>query len=161
MGGEVFADLRMGLIWIPIVEQAEEGAADEREVGQQSRLGAAGVVFLPKGVSSPMVSILHAGPVVSRQGNPAYVGAFVGVLAGEVVPGLKGLLSGAFDDPATPDGHDGAGEREADGDRFHWAEDQAALVDASVPEFVLDKRGSRPSQSARACLRRLGWLPLI
>ena len=37
------------------------------EIGQQSPLGAAGVVLLPKGVSRPMVSILHAGLVVSAK----------------------------------------------------------------------------------------------
>ena len=79
MTGKVFADLGVRLIGIPILEQAEEGAADQGEIGEQSWFGTSGVVLLPKGVSSPMVSILHAGPVVSRQGDPAYVGAFVGV----------------------------------------------------------------------------------
>ena len=161
MGGEVLADLRMGVVWIPVVEQAEEGAADQREIGEQSWFRAAGVVLLPKGVPSPVVSILDTGPVVSRQGDPACVGAFAGVLAGEIVAGFEGFVSGTFDGPPAPDGHDGAGKREADGDRFDRPEDQTALVEASVPEFVLDKRGSRPSQRARACLSRLGWLPLI
>lgn len=161
MGGEVLADLWMRLTGAPILEQTEEGAADEREIGEQSWFGAAGVVLPPKGVPSPVVAILHAGPVVSRQCDPAQVGTFVGVLAGEIVAGFQGFFSGAFDSPAAPDGHYGAGEREADGDRFDRSEDQTALVEASVPEFVLDKRGSRPSQRARACLSRLGWLPLI
>lgn len=161
MSGEVFADLRMRLTGVPILKQTEEGAADQREIGEQSWFGASGVVLLPKGVPSPVVSILHAGPVVSGQGDPGCVGAFVGVLAGEIVAGFEGFISGTFDGPPAPDGHDGAGEREADGDRFHRAEDQTTLVEASVAEFVLDKRGSRPSQRAWACLRRFGWLPLI
>ena len=161
MGGEEFADLRMRLFGIPILEEAEEGAADQREIGEQLWFGASGVVLLPKGVASPVVSILHASPVVSGQGDPTCVGAFLGVLAGEIVAGLEGFLSGTLDGTAAQDGHDRASEREADGDGLHRAKDQAPLVDASVPEFVLDKRGERPSQSARACLRRLGWLPLI
>ena len=161
MGGEVFADLGMRLIGVAILEQSEEGAADEREIGEQSGFGAAGVVLLPKGIASPVVSVLHAGPVVSDQGDPTCMGALVSLLAGEIVTGFEGLFSGTFDGPATQDGHDGTGEREADGDRFHRTKDQATLVEASVPEFVLDKRESRPSQSAWACLSRLGWLPLI
>lgn len=161
MTGKVFADLGVRLIGIPILEQAEEGAADQGEIGEQSWFGTSGVVLLPKGVPAPVVSILHPRPVVSDQCNPAWVGAFLGVLAGEIVARLEGVLAGAFDGATALYGHDRAGEREADGDRFHRAEDQAALVEASVAEFVLDKRGARPSQSARACLRRFGWLPLI
>ena len=48
MGGEVFADLRVRRIGVPILEETEEGAADQREIGEQPWFGASGVVLQSK-----------------------------------------------------------------------------------------------------------------
>lgn len=153
MGGEVLADLRMRLIGIPIVEQSEEGAADQRKIGEQTWFGVAGVVLLSKGVPSPVVAILDPRPVVSDQCDPGWVGAFLGVLAGKIVARLEGWLAGAFDGATALDGHDLAGEREADGDRLHRAEDQAALAKVTVP---ISSRIILPSRQ-RAAGRVPAW----
>jgi hypothetical protein len=66
----------MGAAWIAVVQQAEDGATDKSEVGDQARLGTAGRILPPKGVATPVIAVFHTGPVVSNQGNPFWIGAF-------------------------------------------------------------------------------------
>ena len=147
---EGFAQFGMRAVGVVIIEEAEDGAPDERQVGDEVRIVAAGFVFAPERIAAPVIAVLDATPVTSDEIDPVFGTAFARFLAGQIEAPLGGGHARVFDRALALNAHEGAGKRKMDGHRLDRPKDQAALVDASVTEIGLEQRGGCPWHKVRA-----------
>jgi hypothetical protein len=61
-----------------------------------------------------MVAILDSSPVSSNEGDPAFVGALVGVLTGQIISSLKRGFARSLSGAAALNADEGPGERKID-----------------------------------------------
>ena len=70
MGVELFLDDGERTVREVLREQCEQGAAQEREIGERVGLARAGAIFAPKHIALPVVADLHSGPVAADERVP-------------------------------------------------------------------------------------------
>jgi hypothetical protein len=70
-----------------------------------------------------MVAVLDSSPVSSNQVDPAFVGALVAVLTGEIVSSLRRGLAGSFGGAAALNADEGPGERKIDRQGLDFPQD--------------------------------------
>ena len=159
---EGFLDLGQRLVRKVVWEEGEQGAAQQREVGQEVGLAAAGAVFAQEDVASPVVADFHAAPVAANEGKPLVWLILFRVGAGKVIVRLGGGPAGLFDGARVAQDDDGAGTGEVGLQRFDGEGMDLADFDAAVDGIGLGKKGVSGSASRPwACCNRRGWLPLI
>ncbi len=122
-------------------ETGEQGAAQQREVGEGVGVAGAGAILAPDGVAAPMVADLHAGPVSAQESVPLGRGALGGPLAGEVEARLRGLASGPDGDALAADDDQAAGEGEVEGLGLDGEGVEAAMFESAVAFGRLGKKG--------------------
>lgn len=114
-------------------EDRKQGVTNERQVADEIGVSAAGFVFEPDGVFSPVVAVLHPGPVAANEPVPSGGGAAFGGLATDVVTHVfVGLV---VSDALTVDGDDAACVREGGLQGVCGFDEYGALLDATMPFF--------------------------
>lgn len=143
-------------------QSGQEGASDQREVGQEIGRSTAGAVFSEHHVPLPVVANLHAGPVPANQREPLLGAVLLGRRAGQVVVRFGGGLVGFLEAAGVAHHNQAAGKREVRLEGFDGEGAQATGFNASVSGFGEDKKGGAWSASSRwACLNRRFWFSLI
>ena len=113
-------------------------------------------------VPAPMIAHLHSAPVPANQFEPAFVAVFFGQGTRQVVAAFRAGLPGLFDGALTAHHDHAARKGEVRRQRFNGEGMDGTLFNPSMPEVGLDKKGvAFNASSAWACLKSLGWLPLI
>ena len=159
---EGFLDLGQRLVRKVVGEGGEQGAAQQREVGQEVGLAAAGAVFAQEDVPSPVVADFHAAPVAANQGEPVQWAVLVWPGAGKIIVRFGGGPASFFDRALVAQDDQRAGPGEVRRQRFDGEGMELADFNPSVGGVGLGKKGVSGSASRPwACCHRRGWLPLI
>lgn len=138
-------------------KQAEQGAAQEREIGEGVGITRAGAIFAPKDIALPMVADLDASPMTADQRVPLRRTALAGFGTRQIEPAFVGGLAGGFDGALAAHDNQAAGEGEVGFKRFEGEGMQAAVFDPAVAAGCLKKKGvSGTASKAFACASNLG-----
>jgi len=146
----VFLDDGQGPAREVLREQGEQGAAQERKVGEGVGVAGAGAIFAPEDIALPMIADFDAGPVAADQRLPLGRAALAGFGAGQVEPGVVGSLAGGFDGALAAHDNQAAGEGEVRRERVEGEGVQAAVFDPAVAASCLEKKGV-PGTASHAC----------
>ena len=138
-------------------EQGEQGAAQEREIGQGVGLTRPGAIFAPKDIALPMVADFHPGPVAADQRVPLRRTALGWLGTRQIEPAFVGGPAGGFDGALAAHDDQAAGEGEVGRERFEGEGVQAAVFDPAVAAGALEKKGvAGKASSACAWASNLG-----
>lgn len=109
-----------------------------------------------------MIAHFHSAPVPANQFEPAFVGVFFGQGTRQVGAAFGTGLPGLFDGALAAHHDHAARKGEVRRQRFNGEGMDGTLFNPAMPEVGLDKKGvACHASKAWACLRSLGWLPLI
>lgn len=162
MGMKAFLDLWEREAGKVIGEEREQGATQEREVGERAGVAGPRAVFAPDGVAAPVVADLDAGPVALDEREPLRRGVRGGFGAGQVVADFGGGDGGALHRAGAAHDDQGARAGEVGRERFDGKGVDAAGDEAAVAGIGEEKKGvCARALHASACASSLGWLPLI
>ena len=140
-GVEVFENLGQRAVWEVVGQQGEQGAAKEREIGQQIRLAAAGAVFAQQDVALPMVADFNAAPMAANQGEPVQWAVLFRQGAGKVIVGFGGGPASFFDRALVAQDDQRAGPGEVRRQRFDGEGMELADFNPSVGGVGVGKKG--------------------
>src|SRR5436190_13332491 len=158
---EFLDNCRRGGIRQMLGEHCQQGATDERQIGQEIWAAAAGTIFSENDVAPPVVSNLHACPVAANESEPLSRAVLLGQRARQVIVRLGGALVGFFDAPGIAQYDQSACKGKVRLHGFDGESVQVAGFDSSVSGFGEGKKGVSWSASNRcACLNRCFWLAL-
>jgi len=159
---EVFADFGQWAIGKVAGQEVQQGATQERQVGQQRGVAGTRAVFAHQGVAPPVVADFDPAPVAADESQPLLRAVLIGRGAGQIVAGFAGGEAGLFDGSFAAQDDQGAGKGEVGGEGFDGEGVEATDFDASVARLGVGKKGVPGIASRRcACRCRRGWLPLI
>jgi len=159
---EMFVNLRQGTVWKLLGQHGQRSIWDERNVGLEFGIAAAGAVFPQEHIAPPVIADFHPAPVATKEGQPLAGAVLFRVGAGKIIVRLGGGATGLFDRPLVMLDDQGARIGEVHRQRFDGEGMELADFNPSVGGFRLGKKGGFGSASKPwACLKRLGWLPLI
>ena len=142
-----------------IGDERKQCAAQQAQRADQVGIAAAGLVFQPTRVATPVIADLHAAPVSTDQAQPCRCGAHELFHAAEEVACFLRAMTLAV--RLFVHGHHSSGVRDVGLKRFDGGQRQFATFDPSVSFLVAGKRGERTAVSLRARRSRSGWLALI
>ena len=145
-----------------VCQDGEERIADEGQIGQEVGLARTRLVFAQQNVASPVIADFDSTPVSADEFQPLLGPILLGRGTRQVIARLDRRVPGLFERALAAQDDQGPGVREVGRERFDGEGVQVADFDPAVSRLGLGKKGvpgraSRP----RACLSRLGWLPLI
>lgn len=145
-----------------IGEDGQQGAAKERHIGQEVGIAGARTIFPHQGVTPPVITDFDATPVSPNQVQPLMRLVLCRWGAGQIVARLIGGGPGLFDRPLAAQDDQCPGIGKVGLERFDGKGMQGPDLEASAPRIGVGKKGVSGNPSKPwACLRRLGWLPLI
>ena len=152
---EAFSDLRQRMVWIVIGQDSQQGAADQRQVGQQVRIAAARTILAHQGVTAPVVADFHPSPMAADESKPLLGAVWIRRGAGEVVAAFRGGVSRFLDGPLAAHHNQGSGKGKIGGHRFEGEGVELANFDSSMGALGVGKKGVLFNESrARACWSR-------
>ena len=161
-GMQLLVNLGQGAVGEVLRYDPQEHAAHEGEVGQQIGVAGTGAVLAHHRIPPPMVADFHPAPVAADPPQPVLGALVLGRQAAEVVAGFGGGVAGFFEGALAAQHDQAAGKGEVDLQGFDGKRVELADFDPAVAAGRLGKKGVPGRASwARACLRSLGWLPLI
>lgn len=137
-----------------ICDERKQRTAQKAQRSNQIRIAAAGLVFHPTRVATPVVADLHPAPVPLDERQPRRGGAFGLFHAAEEVA----RLFRAMPSPVRlfAHRHHGSGIGDVGLKRFDGSERQFTVFDPSVSLLDAGKRGERTAASLRARRSRVG-----
>jgi len=131
-------------------QEGEQGAAQQREIGEGVGVAGAGAIFAPKDIALPMIADLDAGPMTADQRVPLGGPALAGFGTRQIEPAFVGGLAGGFDRALAAHDNQAAGEGEVGCKRFEGEGMQAAVFDPAMAAGSLEKKGV-PGKTSKAC----------
>ena len=151
---EVFVDLRQRTVWEVLGQERQQDTAEERDVGEEMGVAAAGAVFALEHIALPMIADFHAAPVAANQREPLVRAVLLRPGAGQIIMGFGGGPAGLFDRALVAQDDHGAGSGEVRGQRFDGEGMNLADFNPSVGGLGVGKKGvsgsaSRPGASLK------------
>jgi len=140
-GMELFEHLGQRAVWKLVGQEGQQGAAEEREVGQEIGVAAAGAVFAQKDIAPPVVADFHAAPVAANQGEPVQWAVLVWPGAGKIIVRFGGGPASFFDRALVAQDDQRAGPGEVRRQRFDGEGMELADFNPSVGGVGVGKKG--------------------
>ena len=145
-----------------VSHDVKQGAPNQRDIGQEIGVAGTRTIFSHQHIAPPMIADFNPAPVPADQLQPLCRPILLRGRAGEVVARFFGGVSALFVRPLRAHYDQSSGKGKIGCQRFDGKSVEVAHFDAASGVMGVGKKGVLGNAfNPWACLRRLGWLPLI